>query len=68
VLAQVGAVPDDASVVVVAGPKIDFFPNEIDALKKYSTSRKTPARARSTRQAGSPPLTSLLALATTGAS
>ena len=35
VLAQQGAVPDDASVVVVAGPKIDFFPNEIDALKKY---------------------------------
>jgi ABC-type uncharacterized transport system involved in gliding motility auxiliary subunit len=35
VLAQAGAVPDDAAVVVVAGPKIDFFPNEIDALKKY---------------------------------
>src|SRR5262249_49344683 len=35
VLAQTGAVPDDASVVVIAGPKTDFFPNEIDALKKY---------------------------------
>lgn len=35
VLAQTGAVPDDASVVVVAGPKTDFFPNEIDALKKF---------------------------------
>jgi ABC-type uncharacterized transport system involved in gliding motility auxiliary subunit len=35
VLAQVGSVPDDASVVVVAGPKTDFFPPEIDALKKY---------------------------------
>jgi ABC-type uncharacterized transport system involved in gliding motility auxiliary subunit len=35
VLAQTGAVPDAASVVVVAGPKTDFFPNEIDALKKY---------------------------------
>ena len=35
VLAQQGAVPDDASVVIVAGPKIDFFPNEIEALKKY---------------------------------
>ena len=27
--------PDDAAVVVVAGPKIDFFPPEVDALKKY---------------------------------
>jgi ABC-type uncharacterized transport system involved in gliding motility auxiliary subunit len=35
VLAQTGAVPDDASVVVVAGPKTDLFAPEIDALKKY---------------------------------
>jgi len=35
VLAQQGSVPDDASVVIVAGPKADFFPQEIDALKKY---------------------------------
>jgi ABC-type uncharacterized transport system involved in gliding motility auxiliary subunit len=35
VLAQTSAVPDDASVVVVAGPKIDFLPNEIDVLKMY---------------------------------
>jgi ABC-type uncharacterized transport system involved in gliding motility auxiliary subunit len=35
VLAQAGAVPDDAAVVIVAGPKTDFFPPEIDALKKY---------------------------------
>jgi ABC-type uncharacterized transport system involved in gliding motility auxiliary subunit len=35
VIAQQGAVPDDASLVVVAGPKTDFFPPEIDALKKY---------------------------------
>jgi ABC-type uncharacterized transport system involved in gliding motility auxiliary subunit len=35
VLAQTGAVPDDAAVVIVAGPKSDFFPPEIDALKKY---------------------------------
>src|SRR5262249_14922165 len=26
VLAQTGAVPDDASVVIVAGPRVDFFP------------------------------------------
>jgi ABC-type uncharacterized transport system involved in gliding motility auxiliary subunit len=35
VIAQAGALPDDASVVVVAGPKVDFLPAEIDALKKY---------------------------------
>ncbi len=35
VLAQTGAVPEDASVVVVAGPANDFFPQEIDELKKY---------------------------------
>ncbi|MGE3512686.1 MAG: GldG family protein [Vicinamibacterales bacterium] len=35
VLAQTGEVPADASVVVVAGPKTDFFPPELDALKKY---------------------------------
>ena len=34
-LAQQGGVPDDASVVVVAGPATDFFPPEIDALKTY---------------------------------
>jgi ABC-type uncharacterized transport system involved in gliding motility auxiliary subunit len=35
VLAQQGSVPADASLVVIAGPKTDFFPPEIDALKKY---------------------------------
>jgi hypothetical protein len=35
VLAQQGAVPDDAALVIVAGPRTDFFPPEIDALKKY---------------------------------
>src|SRR3954471_17544079 len=35
VLAQTGAVPADATVVVVAGPKNDFFPQEVDALKTY---------------------------------
>src|SRR5262249_54782241 len=34
-LAQKGVVPDDAAVVVVAGPTADFLPGEIDALKKY---------------------------------
>jgi gliding motility-associatede transport system auxiliary component len=35
VLAQTGAVPDDAAVVVVAGPKGDLFAPETEALKKY---------------------------------
>jgi ABC-type uncharacterized transport system involved in gliding motility auxiliary subunit len=34
-LAQEGKVPDDASVVVVAGPKIDYLPAEIDLLRGY---------------------------------
>src|SRR5262249_15622201 len=34
VLAQTGSVPADAAVVVVAGPKPDFSPPEIEALKK----------------------------------
>ncbi|MDR1990578.1 MAG: GldG family protein [Acidobacteriaceae bacterium] len=35
VLAQTNAVPADAAAVIVAGPKTDFFPPEIDALQKY---------------------------------
>lgn len=35
VLAQQKEVPADASVLVVAGPKTDFFPVEIDMLKAY---------------------------------
>ena len=35
VLAQQGKVPDDADVVIVAGPKTDFLAPEIDALKAY---------------------------------
>ncbi len=35
VLAQQGEVPSDATAVVVAGPRTDFLPTEIDALKRY---------------------------------
>ena len=35
VLAQSPAVPDGAAAVVVSGPRTDFFPPEIDAIKKY---------------------------------
>lgn len=34
-LAQTGSVPEDASLVVVAGPANDFFPPEVEALTKY---------------------------------
>ncbi len=64
VIAQQGAVPDDASVVVAAGPKIDFFPNEIDALKKYlQKSGKLLLELDPPDKPDSPPLTNLIALA-----
>lgn len=34
-LAQEGKVPDDASVIAVAGPKTDYFPPEVDALRTF---------------------------------
>jgi ABC-type uncharacterized transport system involved in gliding motility auxiliary subunit len=34
-LAETGAVPDDASLVVVGGPAEEFFDAEVDALKEY---------------------------------
>lgn len=35
ILAQRGAVPDDATVVVAAGPQTDLLPGEVDALGAY---------------------------------
>jgi ABC-type uncharacterized transport system involved in gliding motility auxiliary subunit len=35
VLAQQKEVPADASVLVVAGPKTDFFPPELEMIKRY---------------------------------
>jgi ABC-type uncharacterized transport system involved in gliding motility auxiliary subunit len=34
-IAQQGSVPDDAAVVIVAGPRNDFLVPEVEALKKY---------------------------------
>ncbi|TVQ05452.1 MAG: ABC transporter [Leptolyngbya sp. DLM2.Bin27] len=34
-LAQTGQVPDDASLVVVAGPAVEFFEAEVEALDAY---------------------------------
>ena len=64
VLAQQGAVPDDASVVIVAGPKIDFFPPEIEALKKYLDKQgKVMLLIDPPDKADAPPLTNLTTLA-----
>jgi ABC-type uncharacterized transport system involved in gliding motility auxiliary subunit len=64
VVAQQGTVPDDASVVIVAGPKTDFFPPEIEALKKYlDKSGKLLLELDPPDRPDSPPLTGLIALA-----
>jgi ABC-type uncharacterized transport system involved in gliding motility auxiliary subunit len=64
VLAQSGSVPDDAAVVVVAGPKTDFFPAEIEALKKYlARSGKLLLLIDPADKADSAPLSGLIALA-----
>jgi len=34
-LAQENRIPEDASVIVSAGPKVDFFPNEVQLLEQY---------------------------------
>jgi ABC-type uncharacterized transport system involved in gliding motility auxiliary subunit len=64
VLAQTGSVPDDAAVVVVAGPRTDFFPNEVDALKKYlAKSGKLLLEIDPPEKADSAPFANLIALA-----
>jgi ABC-type uncharacterized transport system involved in gliding motility auxiliary subunit len=64
VLAQVAAVPDDAAVVVIAGPQQDFFPKEIDELKAYlAKGGKLLMMVDPPAKADAPPLTNLLALA-----
>jgi ABC-type uncharacterized transport system involved in gliding motility auxiliary subunit len=64
VLAQQGAVPEDASVVVVAGPKSDFFAPEIEALKKYlDKSGKLLLMLDPPDKADATPLPNLIALA-----
>jgi ABC-type uncharacterized transport system involved in gliding motility auxiliary subunit len=64
VLAQQKAVPDDASMLVVAGPKTDFFPAEIDMVKKYlAKGGKMMLLLDPPDRSDSPPLTNLIALA-----
>jgi len=64
VLAQAASVPDDASVVVVAGPQQDFFPKEIDELKAFlAKGGKLLLMVDPPGKADAPALTNLLALA-----
>jgi gliding motility-associatede transport system auxiliary component len=64
VLAQQKAVPEDVSVLLVAGPKTDFFPAEIEMLKKYlAKGGKMMFLLDPPDRADSPPLTNLIALA-----
>lgn len=63
-LAQNPAVPDDASAVVIAGPKQDFFPPEIEAVKKYlEKNGKLLMLLDPPEKPDAPPLTNLIALA-----
>jgi ABC-type uncharacterized transport system involved in gliding motility auxiliary subunit len=64
VLAQQQAVPDDASVLVVAGPRTDFFAAEIDLLRAYlARGGKLLLLLDPPDRPDSPPLTNLVALA-----
>jgi ABC-type uncharacterized transport system involved in gliding motility auxiliary subunit len=63
-LAQTGAVPEDCSVLVIAGPKLDFFPAEIDAVKAYLAKMgKVLLLIDPPEQTDSPALGNLIALA-----
>jgi ABC-type uncharacterized transport system involved in gliding motility auxiliary subunit len=63
-LAQQGSVPDDASVVVVAGPKVDLLPGEIDALRTFlAKGGKLMLLVDPPEKADDPPLTNVAALA-----
>jgi gliding motility-associatede transport system auxiliary component len=63
-IAQAGSVPDDAAVVVVAGPKNDFFAPEVEALKKYLDKQgKLLLELDPPDKIDSPALTNLVALA-----
>jgi len=63
-IAQQGSVPDDASVVVVAGPRNDFLAPEVEALKKYLDKQgKLLLELDPPDKVDSPPLTNLVALA-----
>jgi ABC-type uncharacterized transport system involved in gliding motility auxiliary subunit len=63
-LAQLGSVPADATSVVVAGPRTDFLPGEIEALKAYiAKGGHVCLLLDPPDKVDSPPLTNLIALA-----
>ena len=63
VLAQSPTVPDGATMVIVAGPRTDFFPPEIDALKTYlDKGGKLLVMLDPADKPGAAPLTNLLGL------
>ena len=63
VLAQQRQVPADATALVIAGPKEDFFPAEIDTLKAYlAKGGKALFLVDPRERADSPPLTNLVGL------
>lgn len=64
VLAQTGSVPENASVVVIAGPRSDFLEPEMEALERYLTNAgKVLLLIDPAEAADSAPLTNLLELA-----
>ncbi len=64
VLAQTGSVPEDAAVVIVAGPQTDFFPQEVEALRTYlGKAGKVLLELDPPSKVGAPDATNLVALA-----
>lgn len=63
-LLQKGSVPEDATVVIVAGPKTDYLAPEVDALRRYlKRGGKLLLLLDPPEKPDSPPLTNLVALA-----
>lgn len=64
VIPQEGKIPDDATVVIIAGPKTDYTVPEIDALKKYmGKGGKVLLMIDPPDKADTPPLANLIAFA-----
>lgn len=62
-LAQTASVPDDASLVVIAGPTSDYLAPEVEALRQYlNKGGKVLFMVDPPDQVTSPPLTNLIAL------
>ncbi len=63
-LAQEGKIPDDASLVVIGGPKTDYLPAEIDVLRGYiRRGGKILMMVDPPDKPEAPPLTNLIAFA-----